>query len=270
MAALWLVANIFTGVLQSWFIFRTGSSSEAQPLSFAHPYEEVWLMRPEGVRLHGLWFQRRASRGLVLYFHGNRGDVGRWGQLHEQFLQRGYDFALFDYRGFGRSGGTPHGCTTEAELLADALAMYDWATAHYAPSRIVLFGRSMGTAFAAAVARRRPAAALVLEAPFRSMPELFRSWYKLPPACFYFRFRFDTEALLPQVSMPLLILHGTDDELVPFSHGAHLASAKRGATLVSIPGGAHQRLWLSEHYQQALDAFFETLDPKQEASPRVE
>ncbi len=261
-AALWLLVNLFTGVWLSRFLFRTEGSAPAQAFSFSHPFEEVWLARPGGVRLHGLWFRRPdSSRGVVLYFHGNKGEVGRWGQLHEQFLRRGYDFALFDYRGFGRSGGTPHGRTTEADLLADALAIYDWAAARYAPHEIVLFGRSMGTAFATAVACRRPAAALVLEAPFRSVPELFRSWCKLPPSWFYFRFRLDTEALLPQLSVPLLILHGTEDELVPFAHGAHLASAKEEATFVPIPGGGHQHLWLFERYQQALDDFLGILEP---------
>ncbi len=258
-AALWLLANIFTTAWQSRFIFRTSRLPANHVFRFAVPFEEVWLDRPEGVRLHGLWFRAPGSRGLILYFHGNKGHVGRWGHLHWQFRRWGYDLMLFDYRGYGRSTGRLHGHAREADLLDDALAMYDRAAAHYAPERIVVFGRSMGTAFATRVARERPVRGLVLEAPFRSMPELFRSWWKLPPALFRFRFRFDNEARLPAVQAPVLIVHGTADELVPFSHGAFLASAKKGTTFVPVPEGGHHHLWFFDRYQEAVRDFLEEI-----------
>lgn len=254
-ALVWLLANIFTGALQSRFIFRASRLPEGHDFSFVAPFAQVWLERPGGVRLHGLWFRAPQSRGLVLYFHGNKGHVGRWGHLHWRFRQLGYDLALFDYRGYGLSSDRLHGHAREADLLDDALAMYDWAAARYAPERIVVFGRSMGTAFATCVAAQRPVGKLVLEAPFRSMPELFRSWWKLPPGLFRFRFRFDNEARLPRVQAPTLIIHGTADELVPFDHGQKLASAKKEATFVPVPEGGHHHLWFFDRYQQAVEEF---------------
>ncbi len=248
---LWLIGNAFTGWLQGWFVFRPIRLPKGHPFSFTSPFQQLWLTRPDGARLHGLWFTQPQSQGLVLYFHGNKGHVGRWGHLYWMFRRWGWDMALFDYRGYGLSRGR----RSEAAMLADALAMYDLLATHYTQRPIVLFGRSLGSAFASYVAMHRPAAGLILEAPFRSMPALFHSWWKLPAALFYFRYHFSNERYLAQVSTKVCIIHGTHDQLVPHAHGRVLAQLTSQSTFISIAEGGHHHLWFFDKYQVAVADF---------------
>jgi fermentation-respiration switch protein FrsA (DUF1100 family) len=195
----------------------------ATPSSFGLEHEEVFL--DSGV--HG-WFLPApgGARFAVLVCHGNAGNIS--GRLDRAlaFHGLGMDVLLFDYRGFGRSRGEP----SEEGTYEDAVAArrYLVEDRRISPERLILFGESLGAAVAIEVALREPAAALVLEAPFTSIADMTRVAYPfLAPLIPWVRTRYDNLGKIPRVRVPLLILHGRCDPVVPFSQGEALFRAAR-------------------------------------------
>jgi fermentation-respiration switch protein FrsA (DUF1100 family) len=161
------------------------------------------------------------------------------------------------YRGYGGSSGHP----TEKGLLLDARAAYDFAAAHVAPKRIVLFGESLGTGVAVALAAERPAGALILDAPFTSAADIGASAYPYVPVRWLIRDAFRSDERIANVSAPLLVLHGERDRIVPIRFGEKLFALARGPKrMARFPDGGHVDLdqygamdevatFLAEHFQ---------------------
>jgi fermentation-respiration switch protein FrsA (DUF1100 family) len=203
--------------------------------------EEVWFRTADGVRLYGWLFHARGrpAGGTVVYFHGNGGNLSYCDWVGAELSARGFDVLLFDYRGYGRSEGEPDG---ERGLYADADAAYDFLTKERGvrPSRVVLYGQSLGTAAAADVAARRECGALVLESGLSSaadMAGVVMPW--LP------RFvrgltknKLDTRAKLPRVGCPVLVVHGDRDEIIPVEQGRRLYEAAPEPKRLEIVRGA--------------------------------
>ncbi len=171
---------------------------------------------------------------------------------------------ILDYRGYGRSEGRP----SEAGLARDARAGWRWLReeAGSAPEEIVLFGRSLGAAVAAELAEAREAegerpAAVILESPFRSVPELAQRVYPFLPARWLARFSHDTESHVRGVTAPLLVIHSRDDEIIPFAEGEAVYSAAREPKrLLEIRGGHNTGFLDSEpDYSEGIDAFLSEL-----------
>ncbi|MFO0830249.1 MAG: alpha/beta hydrolase [Phycisphaerales bacterium] len=183
---------------------------------------EAWYMPGEG--------RDAAHPGpAVMYFHGNAElidhaqDVARW------YARRGVGVVLVEFRGYGRSGGTP----SQQAILADSCAFYDTLAGRpeVDPSRIFVHGRSVGGGPAAQLTTARKAAAIVLNSTFTSVPAMARR-YVVPP--FLVRSPFRTDEVLEDCHLPVLIAHGTWDDVIPFAHGQRLASLAPGATFVPL------------------------------------
>ena len=208
--------------------------------------EDVWFEVAGGTRLHG-WFVRAARQpaaATVVYMHGNGGNVSYLDWMGEDLAARGFDVLLFDYRGYGRSGGE---VSDERGIYADADAAYDYVTkARGAPAeRVVLYGQSLGTAAAVDVAARKPCGALVLESGFSSAGDMAATilpW--LPRAAHRFvRNRFDSVGKLPAVRCPVLVAHGDRDEMIPVEQGRKLFdAAPEPKRLVIVRGAGHNDL----------------------------
>ena len=243
-----VVGNLLTGVIQEYFIFRPERLPEGYAFTFQRPYEEIFISSPKNGRLHGLWFKqdtREKARGVILYFHGNSGSVRRWGHLHYFFNQMGYDYFTFDYRGFGKSKGP----RTQELMCQDSIAVYDFIQQHYTTEEIVIFGRSLGSAFASWLAGRVEAKLVVLETPFASMRHLFRAYFPFLPPLFYFKFLFPNYRWLKKVPMPVYIFQGDEDLVVPFKVAAVLKSSlKPGDEFFKISGGSHNNLLYFDKY----------------------
>jgi fermentation-respiration switch protein FrsA (DUF1100 family) len=190
----------------------------ARPADFGLESEDLRVTTPDGVGLHGWWI-KGGGRAALVWYHGNAGNVSH--RLHNAQLlveRFGLDIFLVDYRGYGLSDGTP----SEAGLYADGIAIYDHARAcGFTPDEIVLFGRSLGAAVAVEVGLAREARALILETPFRSIRAMARHHYPIVPG-FLIRSRYDNEAKMPRLGLPLLVLHGDCDEVVPLAHAQRL------------------------------------------------
>ena len=242
LAALGWLALVALLVLQERrLIFFPTRALAAEPADFGLAAEELSITTPDGVTLHGWWIDAPGDRVLIWY-HGNAGNIGD--RLHNArwFVERlGVAVVLVDYRGYGRSGGTPD----EAGLYRDGLAVYDAVAARAVrPQDIVLFGRSLGGAVAIEVALRRAAGAVVLESVFRSVPALAREHYPFVPG-FVVRTQMDNTAKIGGVRAPVLVLHGDRDAIVPLAHGRRLFELAAGpARFHAIAGAGHNDTYL--------------------------
>ncbi len=248
---LWGVGNLFTGPLQHWFIFRPKKLPQAHAFQFEAPFEELFLDAPHKGRLNALWFKADApAKGVVLYFHGNAGSLERWGHLHHFFVRQGYDFLVYDYRGYGKSTGK----RSQKIMYDDAMAFYRFARNHYAPDKIVLYGRSLGSVFASRVASEQAARMLVLETPFYSLTDLFYTYYPFLPRAFYLRYRFSNARSLRRVEMPVAIFQGTEDLIVPYRSAARLKRLlKTGDQFYTVPGASHNNLLFYDIYNRKME-----------------
>ncbi len=216
---------------------------EATPAELGLDFEELELSTSDGVRIHGWYLPApgEAGRQAVLICHGNAGNVSHRLERAPHFqLRLGADVLLFDYRGYGRSSGRPD----EEGTYRDARAAYQYLTGirRMDPSRIILFGESLGAAVAMQLATEVPAKALVLEAPFTSIAEMAREVYPFLPSVVTSRVqtRYDNLGKVKAIEIPLLVVHGTSDAVVPLSHGRKLfEAAGEPKRFLAVEGAQH-------------------------------
>ena len=244
-------------------LYHPTALAGATPGEFGLPYETLRISTADGERLEAWFCPRPEQEGpVLLFFHGNAGN--REDRLHNVagLWRAGISVLIFDYRGYGGSTGAP----SEAGLLADGLAAFDWLEARVRPRGIVLFGRSLGGAVAARVALQRPARALILESTFTSVPEMARRVLPLPGIHLLARSRFDALGAVRELALPLLVIHGTRDELVPFEMGKRIyeASVSANKQFHPVEGGSHNDTYFlaGAAYYEWLNAFLASLDAR--------
>lgn len=246
------LASALLRLVQQRLLFRPVRLAPDYRFRFDAPFEELFFDTPDGERLNALFFPAatQPSRGVVLYFHGNRDNLQRWGALHSDFTRRGFDFLAPDYRGYGKSTGQPD----EPAYFQDARLLYDWLAQRYDPADIILYGRSLGSAMASHLAATRPARMLILETPFDNFPNLAATYLRRPALPLTPWFRFPNDEHLRQTTLPVLILHGTRDRVVPLACARNLqACLKKDDRFIILEGGSHHNLPGFEQYQEALD-----------------
>jgi len=245
----WLLVVALMVALESSLIYFPARELAARPADYGLEAEELRVTAADGVGLHGWWIKGRGEAALVWY-HGNAGNISHRLENARELVERfGLDIFLVDYRGYGLSEGAP----SEPGLYADGLAVYDEARARgFAPGAIVLFGRSLGASVAVEVALAREARAIILETPFRSLPAMAREHYPFVPT-FLVRSRYDTEAKIARLRIPVLVLHGDRDEIVPLSHAQRLFDlAPEPKRFFLIRGAGH-----NDTYVAGGDAYFD-------------
>jgi len=186
----------------------------------------------------------------AIIFHGNGELIDHIQDYADWYRRRGYAVLIPEYRGYGRSGGAPSQAAIDEDMLsfhARLLAREDVDSA-----RMVFHGRSLGSAVAVQLAGRNRPAALVLESPFLSINAMAARYF-VPG--FLVRHPFRTDKLLPTLGVPVLILHSTDDEIVPYSHGARLHEITPGSTLVDLSGSHNSALAAIPQYWASVDVF---------------
>jgi fermentation-respiration switch protein FrsA (DUF1100 family) len=183
--------------------------------------QEFTFRTPRGLRLHA-WYFPAAPDGapLLIWFHGNAGNLSDRGGTAAEFAGRGLSVLLFDYRGYGRSEGRP----TEHGLYEDSLAAFDFAVSELQPDRrrIALYGESLGGPYAAHVAARRGGCCVVLENTFPSLVSMARALYPYAPFAFFVSRSLRTTDYLNEARLPVLVMHGRRDQIIPFRLGEEL------------------------------------------------
>ncbi len=216
--------------------------------------DDVWLTAKNGTKLNAWWFPLPEAKYATLFLHGNAGNVTHRVDHAEAVKEAGSAILVLDYRGYGKSEGHP----TEHGLYQDADAAYDELIRRgYPPGRIIVHGESLGTAVAAELASRRECAALVLESPFASLSRM--AGQVVPVLGPVLAHGFNTERRISGIHVPLLIIHGDADEIVPFSQGREVFDhANQPKTFWQVKGANHNDLLpvAGNDYPKQLRAFY--------------
>ncbi len=220
------------------------------------PFESVVLETPDGETLHGWWVPSgEPDAPVVLFFHGNGGNVSHRLEKLAVFRDIGADTLIIDYRGYGRSSGTP----SEQGIYRDARAAYQWLTTtrRVAPDRIVVYGESLGSAVAVHLAAEAPMGGVVVESGFTSVTDIAPKRLPFLPVQWILKHKFDSLEKVPRINAPLLILHSRQDELFEMSHPERLlAAAESPKRLVEMQGGHNDAFLVSaDTYRDALARF---------------
>jgi len=237
----WIVNLMITSM-----IFFPEKAFYEKPEDYGFQWEDVFVQTSDGVKIHGWFLRAQEEKGVLLFLHGNAGNIS--GRLFKAkgWLERGFSVFLVDYRSYGQSEGTiRHG----EDIMRDAEAAFRWLEVEkkISPSRMILYGESLGTYPVIRLAGQYRVAALILEAPYASFRELASIHYAMIPGflteMLLSDFAFPNIDVIDKIKAPLLILHGDRDEVCPYEMGQRLfAKAPEPKVLFSIPSGTHNDL----------------------------
>jgi uncharacterized protein len=212
--------------------------------------EERILETPDGERIVAWYGKARPGQPMLLYFHGNGGSLAVRAPRITRFMDEGWGVYMMTYRGYGGSTGTP----TEADNVADARLAYGALVREgVPPTSIIAYGESLGTGIAVRIAAEHPVAGLILDAPYTSIVDVAAQAYPFLPVRAFLLDRYETTRYIANVKVPLLILHGERDPVVPTAMGRELAwMANEPKRLVLFPNGGHSDLYINGN--NAIDA----------------
>jgi len=224
--------------------------------------QDVWLNADDGTKLHAWWIPREGANVTFLAFHGNAGNIADRARVYEFLKDAPANVLALEYRGYGRSEGTP----SERGIYRDAEAAYEYLVKAKGnnPRAIISFGQSLGTAVAAHLAAHHEVGGVVLEAPFPSASRVARKFYWfLPGIGLLLRSQFDTEARIKEIAVPILIVHCKHDPVLPLQFGQEVFDAARfPKDFLEINGQCHEEASVvaPENYHRALRAFLGNID----------
>lgn len=230
---------------------------QPQLSSYRDTQQVIKLASGDGTLISAIYLANPAAQYTILYSHGNAEDIGQLGPILDGIHHAGFAVLAYDYRGYGTSAGRP----TESGAYQDADAAYAYLTKNLqiAPNRIIALGRSLGGAVSVDLASRRVLAGLVVESSFVSAYRVMTTWPLLPFD------RFDSAAKIGKISIPVFILHGTHDTIIPFWHGEALyRAANQPKRSLWIAGADHNDLFdvAGDRYGAALKDFAASINRK--------
>jgi uncharacterized protein len=256
-----LTGVAYTGMIENLFIYFPVRELDADPSILGLPFDEVYFVTEDGVRLHG-WFVPGKNDITWLWCHGNAGNIGhRLDNLALLNQELGVSVFLFDYRGYGRSEGKPS--EKGSYLDAEAALSYLHSREDVDNSRIIYFGRSLGAGVSVELATRQPPLALILESPIPSIQYMARLHYPFLPVWPLLRTRYDSLSKIEQIHVSLLVLHGDRDNIVPLEAGWKLyEAAGADKDFYTITGAGHNDTYLvgGQAYFEKLRIFLQKLN----------
>jgi len=251
----WLGLSLLLYFFQDRFVYYPHKSLVAAPDRFGLDYEEVYLETEDGERLHAWFIPAENAGATLLFFHGNAGNISH--RLDSIRIFHGMALNVFipDYRGYGNSSGSP----SEEGTYQDARAAWDHLTVErgIAADNIIVFGRSLGAAIAAWLAKQTEPAALILESAFTSVQAMGKKLYPFLPVDLLTRIRYPTLDYIRDTRVPLLVIHSREDEIIPFEFGRQLHEAAAvPAEFLAIEGGHNDGFLVSgDHYRRGVAEF---------------
>lgn len=236
-------------LVQERFIFKPEKLRADFQYRYDVPFKELFFDVEPGVRINGLHFTVEQPLGLVLYFHGNTRSIKGWAKYARDFTRYRYDVVLVDYRGFGKSTGK----RSEADMLSDMQFVYDTLAVQYTEHHLIVYGRSLGSGFAAKVASDNKPRYLILDAPYFSFRQAVKRFLPILPTRFLLRYHLRTDKWIRSVNCHTYIIHGTKDWLIPIRNSERLQAINpRKITLIRIVGGGHNNLPSFPEYHNIL------------------
>lgn len=264
LAWLFVPLGIYLGVvilmfaLQQRLVFMPaacGTSSVATPSSVDLIFEDLTITTEDHEQLHGWWVPANDNAPVILFMHGNAGNISHRLTTLKLLHKLGFSSLIFDYRGYGCSTGKP----SEQGSYRDAQAAYRYLLdqRQIKAASIVMFGRSLGGGVASWLAAHEHGAGLILESTFSSVPDLGAELYPWLPIRWLTRIKFASIERIDAVDMPILFIHSQDDEVVPFHHSERLFTAAQNPKQLLRISGSHNQGFLedSQKYTAALHEF---------------
>ena len=256
-ASTYVLAGLAIYLFQRHLVYFPRRTIDFTPKDLHLEYDEVRIRTDDGVTIAGWFVPAEKPRGVVLFFHGNGGNIS--GRLSTLFLfnQLRLSALMIDYRGYGQSGGRP----SEHGTYLDARAAWRYLLEQrkVPPEKIVIHGRSLGGSIAADLAKDNTPGALIVESSFTSVPDLASQLYWFFPVRMLCRYNYNTLDSIRRLKCPVLVLHSSDDELIPFAHGQRLfEAANEPKHFLEITGGHNDIQEMSQReYKTGLRTFLD-------------
>ena len=245
-AVVYLFSAVYKFVTQSYFVYKPERQIVNTPFNIRLYFEEIIFETSDGVNLSGWFVPVRNHKGVILILHGKSGNISTRLTFLNYFSRKlGLSAFIIDYRGYGKSEGSPD----EKGTYLDAEAAWKYLTVvrKIKPQDIIIFGRSLGGPIAARLAVKVNARALILESTFTTIKDIVTQLYPYLPIRRFFKFEYSTIDYLKKVDSPVLIIHSSEDDYIPFSHAMKLYSAaNRFRQLLKIKGLHHDNYIKSE------------------------
>lgn len=257
------VLLILLYMFQEKIIFPTEKLNKDFVFSFHQEFDEINLETEDGETINALHFKVKKPKGVILFFHGNKGNLSRWGNLVSYLEAYDYDVFVMDYRNYGKSTGS----YDEKKMYQDGLLAYNYVKQLFPENQIVVYGRSLGCTFATRVATQNNPKHLVLEAPFYNMKKGVRFFSKLAPT-FIVKYKFRTDLDIPSVKSPITFFHGDVDKTTSFEESKELFELvmSKQKEFVPISKGTHHNLKDFDIYKTKLKEILSVIPTKVEES----
>lgn len=239
----------------------SGRELITKPDSIGIKYDSIRLTTRDSISIHGWFIPHKKQRAVVLFCHGNAGNISHRMNTIEMLHDMGLSIFIFDYRGYGESEGKP----SEQGTYNDVEAAWQFLIKdkHYTPNEIIIWGRSLGAAIAAhQAAKEDPVKGVILESTFSSVPDLGKSFYPLLPVHILSRYQYNVMKNISAIHSPILLMHSRDDEIIPFSHGQQLyEQANQPKQFIEFSGGHNDYAYLNhDRYISELKRFLAALN----------
>ena len=250
-----VIIGVFLYCYQERLIFLNGKKLQrAFPFNFSNNFQEIFLKTKDGQEINALHFKLENTKGVVLFCHGNYGNLLKWGHRVAYLLEYNYDVLVFDYRNYGKSTGN----FNEEEMYTDGLSVYNYVKKQYKEENIVVYGYSLGATFATRIASENNPKELILEAPFYNLKQAVLYYSRVAPT-FLLKYAFRTDKDITKVKAPITIFHGNEDKTTSFRQSKNLielvTSIKK--EYIEIDKGTHHNIRDSEVYKDKLKEILE-------------
>jgi len=250
---IYILGGIALYFLQDYILFHPVTLKRDHKYDFPEKNKEINIPITENSNLNIVQFfsTDTVTKGVVLYFHGNKKNISWYAKYSPYFTKYGYEVWLIDYPGFGKSTGK----LTEQTLYDWANYMYNFARTRFSADSIIIYGKSMGTGIATHLASLQPCKKLILETPYYDYPSVIKHYLPIYPIEWMIHYKISTHDYLEKVIAPITIFQGTDDRLVTYNNAKRLKPfLKAGDEFVTIEGGSHNDLYNFKETIEKLDS----------------
>jgi len=253
LAIVYVLGGVALYFLQDYILFHPVTLKRDHKYDFPEKNKEINIPITENSNLNIVQFfsTDTVTKGVVLYFHGNKKNISWYAKYSPYFTKYGYEVWLIDYPGFGKSTGK----LTEQTLYDWANYMYNFARTRFSADSIIIYGKSMGTGIATHLASLQPCKKLILETPYYDYPSVIKHYLPIYPIEWMIHYKIPTHDYLEKVIAPITIFQGTDDRLVTYNNAKRLKPfLKAGDEFVTIEGGSHNDLYNFKETIEKLDS----------------
>jgi pimeloyl-ACP methyl ester carboxylesterase len=248
-AVLYLLLIVVFFFFQHFFFFRPEYLPKHFVYKYPFPFDEINFDMKDGGTVNGIHFKVPNAKGVVFYFKGNSRSIKGWGKFARDFVGKGYDLFMIDYRGFGKSEGR----RTETILYNDSQHLYQWLKEKYAEENIVIYGRSLGSGIATRIASWNNPKMLILDSPYYSFLKQVQRYGFFMPIRLLLRYKIRTDLFIKKVKCPVFFIHGAKDRLIPFHNSVALQQLiPKQSMIFKIEKGGHNNLPSFSEYHDYL------------------